>query len=188
MRVLPYIIVFMVPLLVPVPAAADIYSYTDENGVVHITNVPTSSKFKLLMRERGSRGNVDTSIERAIKKASGRYGVDEELIRAVIKAESNFDTNAVSRRGARGLMQLMPDTAKEMGVSDVHNPSQNIDGGVKYLRKMLDKFKWNVRLALAAYNAGAPAVRKYGKVPPYKETRLYVAKVLRYHKQYMARG
>lgn len=113
-----------------------------------------------------------------IEKYSQKYGVDPNLVAGVIKQESGYNSNAVSRAGAMGLMQLMPDTARAMGVSDPFNPDQNIRGGVKFLRKMLDRFDGNTELALAAYNAGPLAVEKYGnRVPPYAETRHYVKAV-----------
>jgi len=105
------------------------------------------------------------------------------LIQAIIKAESNNNPKAVSHRGAEGLMQLMPTTAKSLGVSDTFDPALNIDGGVRYFKKLLDRFDGDVRLALAAYNAGSRYVRKYGGVPPFRATRAYIKKVLHYHRQ-----
>jgi hypothetical protein len=114
-----------------------------------------------------------------IKAAAARYHLSEDLIRAVISVESNFDHNAVSRKGARGLMQLMPQTSAIMGVRDPHSPDENIDAGASHLRAMLDTFKGDLRLALAAYNAGEHTVVRYHGIPPYPETRRFVARVLR---------
>jgi soluble lytic murein transglycosylase-like protein len=119
-----------------------------------------------------------------IQKAAQKYGVDPALVSAVIKAESNFNPKAVSSCGALGLMQLMPGTAAGLGVKDALDPAQNIDGGVKFLHRLLTRFDNNVSLALAAYNAGPGAVDRYGGIPPYRETQTYVSRVLGYFKQY----
>ncbi len=114
-----------------------------------------------------------------VEKISNKYGVDEKLVQAVIKQESGYNPKAKSHAGALGLMQLMPTTAKSLGVKDPLNPAQNIEGGVKYLKSMLEEFNGNTILALAAYNAGPNAVKKYGTVPPYKETQNYVKSILK---------
>ena len=128
--------------------------------------------------------NVRLVIERSICNAARKYDLPTSLIRGVIKAESNFQVNAVSAAGAQGLMQLMPGTAKELGVDKPFDIEQNIDGGARYLKKMLDSFDGDIKVALAAYNAGPGAVAKYGgQIPPYTETERYIDRVLRFSKQ-----
>jgi soluble lytic murein transglycosylase-like protein len=163
------------------PAPADIYRYVDEDGVIHFSNTPTHYRFRLYIRET----NLDyrayfDRYDRIITRAARKHGVDNSLVKAVIRAESDFDKNAVSRKGAQGLMQLMPETAKELAVKDSFDPHENINAGVRYLKRQLNNFQNNVPLALAAYNAGENAVRRYGRIPPYQETRTFVDRVLRY--------
>jgi hypothetical protein len=123
-----------------------------------------------------------------IKEAADRYGVSEDLIAAVIEAESQFNPRAVSRRGAQGLMQLMPDTAASLGVEDPFSPRENIHGGVRHLRSLMDRFDNNVPLALAAYNAGHVAVIHHRGIPPYPQTRAYVSRIMRQLKSHDAGG
>lgn len=118
------------------------------------------------------------NIDELIETYSEKYGIDSDFIKAIIKQESGFNPNATSKKGAMGLMQLMPKTAQALGVIDAYNPGQNIEGGVKYLKSLLDKYGNNRELALAAYNAGPGAIKKYGGIPPYKETQNYVNKIM----------
>ena len=171
------------------PARADIYRYTDENGVMHITNLPTSPNYKLWIKERRViiKAGIDmTKYGPLIQKASDKYKVDYSLVKAVIKAESNFNHKAVSPKGAQGLMQLMPKTASTLQVKDSFEPESNIEGGVKYLRYLMNIYNGHLPLALAAYNAGEKAVARYGGIPPYAETQGYVRRVMALYKQYSA--
>jgi len=178
--------------------AADIYKYEDSEGVVHFTDTPTDRRFKIFMRDiqkdRRLRTNFGfnrvsrnpAEFEQIINSCSTEFGVEKSLVKAVIHAESGYNPNAVSSKGAAGLMQLMPGTAQDLKVADSFNPSDNIRGGVRYLRFLLDTFKGDVSLALAAYNAGLGNVAKHGGIPPYQETRNYVSKVLDYQRNYAA--
>ncbi len=128
--------------------------------------------------------NPEQLFHPIIIQAAHRYHVDPSLIKAIIMAESSYNPKAVSKVGAQGLMQLMPNTAKELGVKDSFDPEQNIDGGVRYFKKLLDKYHGDKRLALAAYNAGSAKVKRYRGVPPFKATRIYIKKVCKYEKKY----
>ena len=172
-------------LLLPLFALADIYKYVDANGVVHFTNTPTSSQYNLYLKERSSGSSSgDSSIRAIISRHAATFRLEEALVRAVIKAESGYNPRAVSKKGAQGLMQLMPDTARLLKVRDPLDAEENIRGGSRYLRLMLDEFNGNLDLALAAYNAGPNAVRRHGGIPPYEETRTYVDRVKTYMRNY----
>ena len=166
---------------------SDIYMYIDSNGIVHFTNTPTSTDYKLYIKEKTQRIKQRISTKKyddIIKKAQKRYGVEFSLIKAVIQVESGFDPKAVSKKGAKGLMQIMPDNYKNLFVKDPFNPSQNIMGGTLYLQRLLKRYKYKLPLALAAYNAGPQAVDKYKRIPPFKETQNYVRKVMETYSRY----
>lgn len=160
---------------------ATIYTYVDESGVMHFTNVPTDSRFVPFI---GPDKRDDTRrYSRLIKEAGRTYRIDPAMITSIITVESNFDRFAVSPKGAQGLMQLMPGTASDLRVRDPFDPEENIFGGTRYFSALLDRFDDDVRLALAAYNAGPERVKQYGGVPPIRETRKYIDKVLAtYHR------
>jgi len=178
-------------VLLSSPASADVYAYRDEAGIEHFTNAPADDdRFKVivaLLKEEGSSNQaqaipVTGNVARyapVVEEAAIKYKVDKALLHAVITAESGYNPVAVSRAGAQGLMQLIPQTAQRYAVSDVFDPVQNIRGGTRYLRDLLDLFAGDTKLALAAYNAGEAAVIRYGRqVPPYRETQAYVQKVM----------
>jgi hypothetical protein len=185
-------------------AFADIYKYVDENGVIHFSNVGVGNakKYRKVKTESTrdnrheyarrpnasstesaqspSKENTnDSSYIEIINSACYRHGVDPALVHALVKVESDFNPYALSRRGAMGLMQLMPQTAVDLKVRNVFSPDENIDGGVKYLRYLLDRYEGNLSLALAAYNSGETAVQKWGTIPPFRETQDYVQRILK---------
>ncbi len=169
---------------------ADIFKYEDEDGVIHLTNVPSNPKAKyvMILKEKRilfSKGIDIRHYDKIIADAAGKFNLDVALIKAVIKAESNFNHHAVSRAGAKGLMQLMPQTASALKVDDVFHPGDNIEGGARYLRYLLNLYRGNLTLALAAYNAGEGAVAKYNYgVPPYRETQNYIRRVLAFYESF----
>ncbi len=168
---------------------AEMYQCTEADGAVIFTNTPARGGCRLLggRRERfpAAVTTADPSqFDSLIQNSSERYGVDPALVRAVVKAESNFNQSARSPKGAQGLMQLMPDTARLYNIANAYDPTENIEGGVQHLRLLLDRYRGDLRLALAAYNAGIQAVEKYGGIPPFAETREYVKRVLNFHERY----
>jgi len=170
-----------------IPCSADIYKYIDSGGIVHYTNTPTSTDYVLYIREktRGLKNRpVTHTYDAIIQKAQVKYGIEFSLIKAVIQVESGFNPRAVSKKGARGLMQIMPENFKKLFVSDPFDPSQNIMGGARYLKQLLTRYDDKLPLALAAYNAGPSAVDRYGRIPPFNETRNYVQKVMTLYSRY----
>ena len=174
-------------LLNALPSQADVYQYIDANGTISLTNVPNDPRYRRVIAELPRARTVisDGELEPVIARHSRAHRLHPALIRAVIKTESDFDPQAVSRAGAIGLMQLMPQTAVRLDVRDSYNPDENIGGGTKYLRQLLDRFNGNLPLALAAYNAGEHTVERYQGLPPIPETRQYVQKVLRYYRTFL---
>lgn len=172
------------------PARADIYRYVDAAGVVHFTNTPTQSNYRFYRKEKSSSGGVADvrSYLDLIRTQANRYDLEEALIKAVIRVESNYQPRVVSSKGAQGLMQLIPATARDLKVDNPFDPAENIRGGSQYLRRMLDLFNDDLELALAAYNAGPGAVQRHGGVPPYDETINYVTRVKHYLNYYRQAG
>jgi len=166
---------------------AEIYQYIDASGTISLTNVPSDIRYRRIDLQPNRLHPMITEHELApvISRFSRQHQLHPALIRAVIKAESDFDPMAVSRAGAIGLMQLMPQTAIRLDVRDLYDPEDNIGGGTKYLRQLLDRFQGNLPLALAAYNAGENVVERYRALPPIDETRQYVRRVLRYYRTFL---
>lgn len=189
-----FLFIMLMTFLHPYAAlSADIYTFKDEGNATYFTNIPGPDRAKvrlpLIQRQTKikSRPNYSTAearkeYESVIAEAGTIFAVDPDLVKAVIRAESNFNARAVSPKGALGLMQLMPDTAREMNVSDPFDPVANIHGGVRYLSQLLDLLKGNLPLALAAYNAGPARVVGQDGLPHIAETRNYVGKVLNYYR------
>jgi soluble lytic murein transglycosylase-like protein len=181
-------------LLWPVVSGADIYRYVDREGVIHYSNTQPDGKFTLYLREGPKAAPPSRASELPdagwmtgyVDRVSRANDLPPALVHAIIKAESNGQRKAVSRKGAKGMMQLMPFTSKRMRVADPFDPIENIEGGIKYIKELLVAFEGNLTNTVAAYNAGPAAVRKYGGVPPYQETRIYVRRVMDLYRQYSA--
>ena len=181
-------IALVLMLFLPIDVfSMEVFQYIDPSGTIHFTNVPTDPRYrklkpskKNLYLEKDHRQKIELFIE---KEARGQ-GIEPALVKAVIRAESDFDSQAISSAGAQGLMQLMPATAADLQMGDPFNPEENIRGGVRYLRILLDLFERDLVLAVAAYHAGPGNVMRYGKIPPIEQTRLYVERVMRFYKLY----
>ncbi|MCG8685805.1 MAG: lytic transglycosylase domain-containing protein [Desulfobacterales bacterium] len=178
----------LVALSSPCLGQGNIYRYIDADGVVHFTNTPTTAGYTVYIRvKEKSAKNVRSaprSYDKIIQKAGKRYGVEAALIKAVIQVESSFNPKAVSKKGARGLMQIMPENESALNISNPFDPSQNIMGGTRYLKRLINRYNRELGLALAAYNAGPTAVDRYREIPPYAETQAYVKKVMELYSQY----
>ncbi len=179
-----YIIVLTFFMVWGITSRADIYKFVDKNGVAHFTNMPDSQQYTKIMSEeprhkiKKSYSKNPSDYNRIIYSKSKKYNLEPSLIEAVIKVESNWNSTAVSQKGAIGLMQLMPFTARDMDVKNPFNPEENIEGGARYLRYLLDKFNGDLTFAIAAYNAGPGTIEKFGGTPPIPETQQYVRRVL----------
>ncbi len=194
MALKPVLIAAVLLAASPAMANSKIYSYVDDQGMRHYTDVPDNNRYRLLVlssQDRtgaGDRYDVQllaraTQYDSIIEHAAVSSAVEPNLLRAVIVVESGFNSRALSKRGAVGLMQLMPATASRFGVSNPYDPRENIHGGARYLKFLIDRFGHDVRLALAAYNAGEEAVdRNGGRIPPFTETMAYVPRVLKIYK------
>ncbi len=185
--------IILVLLTYVVPVDADIYMYIDRSGVIHFTNVPTNSEtdYRIFLKEKPRKAlgsdsgeQYEHDFDHYIAEASKKHGVSFPLVKAVIKAESDFNPKAISRKGALGLMQIMPENLEILQISDPFDPWENIMGGTRYLRMMLNRFNGKLPLSLAAYNAGPTAVDRYQSIPPFKETETYIEKVMMYYYSY----
>ncbi|MBI5233739.1 MAG: transglycosylase SLT domain-containing protein [Deltaproteobacteria bacterium] len=185
------LLIMIIVLFSGMESRADIYKYISDEGTVYFTNTPVNGSPDVVIKERKSVQGQAPALYRPVvrkedfhvlaEKKAGEHNIDPNLIKAVIKTESNWNAGAVSRKGALGLMQLMPSTAFEMGVNNPFDPAENIEGGIKYLKYLLQKFNGNLTLALAAYNAGPKNVEKRWTVPAIPETVAYVKRVKSYY-------
>ena len=185
-----FILIFCSAIVVvtsPLPVYADIYVHMDSEGVLHFTNTPTSSNYKIFIREKpplssNSDASDDSdSCDKLITEASQSHGVPFSLLKALIKIESDFNPRAISSAGAIGLMQIMPENISALDIKNPFDPWENIMGGARYLKQLITRFNGKLPMALAAYNAGPNIVDRYKQIPPFKETENYVKKVMEYY-------
>ena len=190
LRFLVCLVVILMATSVPfVRADAPVSGYVGSKGLVSLTTVATGESVTAVRHKaRYHCGLADLELEHAVSRAAQLHHVQPALLLAVIKAESSFNPIAISKAGAVGLMQLIPETAIRHGVRNLYDTNDNVTGGAKHLRYLLNRFHGNTRLALAAYNAGERTVDRYGQIPPYKETQDYVKKVLVYYRSYKKEG
>ncbi|MFZ2266970.1 MAG: lytic transglycosylase domain-containing protein [Azonexus sp.] len=204
-RLFCFSVLSMLGLAAPSAATAGgIYVYTSDDGAVSLSNITDDQRYTVLLADevpsivslvtRSDRraprvGFAKARFDQVVEQTAQTYGLESSLLHAVISVESGYNPAAVSPKGARGLMQLMPGTAQRYGVADAMDPVQNVQGGARYLRDLLKMFNSDKRLAVAAYNAGENAVARYGnQIPPYRETVSYVPKVMRYYEHYQTRS
>jgi len=192
------IIVILTVSIVTTIARADVFVFTDSNGITYFSNVPVDGRYEILIKSEGEIApgkaivnpnmlKKSFSYNPIIEQAATNYDMDSALLRAVIVVESGFNERAESSAGAQGLMQLMPATAEQYGVSDTFDPTQNINAGAQHLSELIKRYENDLELALAAYNAGESAVERYGRqVPPFAETRRYVPKVIKIYNSLLA--
>ncbi len=185
--------IFVVGMILLVCILPSFHAYVNSSSIITNTSIVDTKNAQAVevtvkAEDTGPSPLYGLQGERAlhpiIERVANNYEVDPALIKAIVMAESSYNSMAISKRGARGLMQLMPSTAEALGVEDSFNPEHNIIGGVKYVKRLLNRYDGNVKLALAAYNAGSSKVRKYNGIPPYKATRIYIAKVIEYYQYY----
>lgn len=185
MKINPGILLCACFYLMAPPVNADIYMYLDSDGVLHFSNTPTSSHYKLYLKEKPKKRHgaqrPTSAFDHLITEAAQTSGISFPLIKAMIKAESNFDPQAVSKKGAMGLMQIMPENLAAFNISNPFDPRENILGGSLYFQRLMKRYEGKLPLALAAYNAGPTAVDRYGNIPPIEETENYVKKVMRFY-------
>lgn len=173
-------------IMIATSVSAEIYVYKDQSGVLHFTNTPTSLKYVRYMSEIGSFRTraYEAEYDDVIAEAARKNDLSFHLLKAMIHVESSFNPNAVSKKGALGLMQIMPENLGLLKIKDPFDPRDNIMGGAEYIKTLLDRFNGHLDLALAAYNAGPSVVERYNNIPPFRETREYIQKVQKFTKYY----